>query len=94
MDAVNIWVILIFVSLLEWVKRKATYFQVDGYGLACCPSERGPLTCGLLEQVVRLHSPQNYILLVMLAILGLPLKPILECSKGWQVYFLQIPLGR
>lgn len=34
------------------------------------------------------------LLLVMLAILGLPLKPILQCSKGWRVYFLQIPLGR
>ena len=34
-------VILIFVSLLEWVKRMATHFQVGGYGLACRPSERG-----------------------------------------------------
>ena len=41
MDAVSIWVILIFVSLLEWVKRMATHFQVGGYGLACRPSERG-----------------------------------------------------
>lgn len=32
MSSGNAWVIYIFVCLLECIKRKATQFQVDGYG--------------------------------------------------------------
>lgn len=62
---------------------------------------RATLRCGLLEQLLfSLHSPQNSILLTILAILELlPQSPPpafqthLECSEGWQVNFLQIPSG-
>ena len=67
MDSVNMWGILIFVSLLEWARRKATCFRVEECGLAYWISQdpSGGMAC---REAGGISSAQP---------------PGLQCSEFW-----------